>query len=73
MFRPTDLWAGGREAVSSGIVELDLIVARHHGLVRNLLDKTFSLRLSDVEVKTCREKRIVCYLEYLFSPVTNLR
>ena len=54
-----NLGAGGREAVSSGIVELDLIVARHHGLVRNLLDKTFPLRLSDVEVKTCRERRIV--------------
>ena len=56
MFRPTDLWARGREAVSSGIVELDLVVARHHGLVRNLLNKTFPLRLSDVEVKTGGER-----------------
>ena len=47
-----DLWTRGSEAVSSGIVELDLVVPRHHRLVRDLLDGTFPLRLSDVEVKT---------------------
>ena len=58
-----DLWTRGSESVSSGIVELDFVVSRHHGLVRNLLNKTFPLRLSDVEVKTWREKKVNSYFE----------
>ena len=68
-----NLGAGGREAVSSGIIELDLIVPRDHRLVRDLLDKTFPLRLSDVEVKTCREKRVKSSHCLIFRIFPNLR
>ena len=47
-----NLRTGGCKPVSPGVVQLHLVVARHHGVVWDFLNETLSFSLTDVEIKS---------------------